>query len=608
MSTFAAFERLALNNIIFQVSVGVGPSVDFPIWTLPRAASPLRYSCCGAAPNASPSLASLLKPLPPSLSPVIICLLNNNEPPLEADVPVVRHIISDAEERLHALDARILPLQTALAQLVKRRTEVAEHIREHRAIVSPVRRIPPELICEIFDLATAESRSGPRAKPPWRLGRICRPWRQSALAHPSLWNYIVVPAYAMDARELHPKVSELENQLLRCGTISLDIHWSSVHTAGPNSGILDLILPRSNSWRTVSFDIDREYSDLDWLEPIRGKLDSLEKLEVLHELCTFPDVFTAAPNLYQLVLPPIGAYGDDSPTIYQRSFPLPWEQITHYRAKCHFAQQLDILRVATSVSHCALEVQQVQDFVPPATPVVILPQLRRLCLDQVGLLLPIVAPNLEELSAVYSAELIPRILPFVRHASCTLQRLILWVCTLDSELITTLRSLPSLTHLLVQDGDYDQPHNVVFFTALTISGTDADICPNLTSMVYAYVRWDSSASQDSFFRMAESRLRPNPNRPSTTVLSSLRVLSVEPNSGPFTPSEAEIRARVRSLEEEGLNVAMIGVDEATYMRCPWRGDALIHGLTKKNVQQSTESRVTPPGQRRSRSASDSQQD
>ncbi|KAJ6462154.1 hypothetical protein C8R45DRAFT_529152 [Mycena sanguinolenta] len=522
---------------------------------------------CGAAPDA-PSLTSLLQPLPPSPSPIITRLLNNNDPPLDADIPVVRQIIFDDEDRLQTLDAQILQLQTALAELVQRRTEVVEHIREHRAIVSPVRRVPPELICEIFDLATVDSRSGLRAIPPWHLGQICHPWRQSALAHPSLWNYIVVPAYALDERELAPKVSELETQLLRCGTISLDIHWPNVGTTGPNSHVLDLILPRSNSWCTVSFGIDSSESVLDWLQPVRGKLDRLEILEVLYELCTFPDVFTTAPNLYQLFLPPIGADGDDSPTIYQRSFPIPWEQITHYRGECSFAQQLDTLRLAKSVSHCVLGVQEDRDFIPPTTPVVILPQLRRLCLGWNGLLLPIVAPNLEELSAVYSAELIPRILPFVRHASCTLRRLILWVCTLNSELITTLRSLPSLTHLLVQDGDHDQPHNVTFFTAMTISGTDADICPNLTSMVYAYVHWGSSASQDAFFRMAESRFRPNPNRPSTTVLSSLQLLSVEPNSGPFTPSEAEIRARLRSLEEEGFNVAMIGVDEPTYMRCP----------------------------------------
>ncbi|KAJ7200657.1 hypothetical protein B0H12DRAFT_957543, partial [Mycena haematopus] len=113
--------------------------------------------------------------------------LSTNEVPLDSEIPVVREIISDAEDRMRALDAQIVYLQTTLAQLGQRRIETAHHLREHRAILSAVRRVPQELICEIFDLSTAQDRATPDAIPPWRLGFICHPWRQYALTYPPLW-------------------------------------------------------------------------------------------------------------------------------------------------------------------------------------------------------------------------------------------------------------------------------------------------------------------------------------------------------------------------------------------------------------------------------------
>ncbi|KAJ7661350.1 hypothetical protein DFH06DRAFT_943334, partial [Mycena polygramma] len=64
-----------------------------------------------------------------------------------------------------------------------------EHLREHRAILHPLRRAPPELICEIF-ACTLDSLDGVdifSPAPPWYLGQICQSWRLWALAYPRLW-------------------------------------------------------------------------------------------------------------------------------------------------------------------------------------------------------------------------------------------------------------------------------------------------------------------------------------------------------------------------------------------------------------------------------------
>ncbi|KAF7346649.1 ABC protein [Mycena sanguinolenta] len=419
---------------------------------------------CGADLKASPSLTALLEPLSDISSPDIARLLSTNDVPQDADIPLIQQTISGAQDRLRAVDARILTLQAALAQLVKRRAEIVEHRREHRAILSPVRRVPPELVCKIFDLLTAPSRHRlPRA--PWRLGWISRTWRQYAVEYPPLWSYLTVPGYHLGENSITACLPALKSQLCRSGSALLDIFWM-IDNCRPDSRVLDLVLPYSSSWRSLSLTISYDDAVNDWLEPVRGKLDHLEKLDVSRGLYRqpIPDVFTTAPNLRQVRLPLYMPSGGEPPLLYRTFIPVSWEQITHYRGDSPFAQHIEILRSAPNLENCALYVVQEAPISPaPPDTTLVLPQLRRLWLDQDGLLLPIVASNLEELCCPYSKWLIPRILPFIWQASCTLQRLILWRSPLGVELTTTLRGLPSLTYLLLVNERHDEADGLAFF-------------------------------------------------------------------------------------------------------------------------------------------------
>jgi hypothetical protein len=51
------------------------------------------------------------------------------------------------------LNSQIDNLGTATTRLAQKRDKIAKNIRQHRAILSPVRRVPPELVCEILVLS-----------------------------------------------------------------------------------------------------------------------------------------------------------------------------------------------------------------------------------------------------------------------------------------------------------------------------------------------------------------------------------------------------------------------------------------------------------------------
>ncbi|KAJ7511569.1 hypothetical protein B0H11DRAFT_1679530, partial [Mycena galericulata] len=119
--------------------------------------------------------------------------LTSNDVPLDSDIPHIYNTISDLQGPVDVLDVQINDVQTTLARLILQRNEAAESLRQLRAIVSPVRRVPSDVLCEIFTLASTGTRSMAGDldivnPPPWTLAGICRHWRYAALSSPLLWS------------------------------------------------------------------------------------------------------------------------------------------------------------------------------------------------------------------------------------------------------------------------------------------------------------------------------------------------------------------------------------------------------------------------------------
>ncbi|KAJ7677089.1 hypothetical protein DFH06DRAFT_1034442, partial [Mycena polygramma] len=119
--------------------------------------------------------------------PDLTRLLTSNDVPLDSEISPILSIVSDGQEQLQVVDSQITDLEATLAQLVQKRTQIAERVRQHRAIVSPVRRTPPELLGDIFALMLSS-----RKHLPSYFGQICRSWRLAALAYPLLWSSITL--------------------------------------------------------------------------------------------------------------------------------------------------------------------------------------------------------------------------------------------------------------------------------------------------------------------------------------------------------------------------------------------------------------------------------
>ncbi|KAJ6526629.1 hypothetical protein DFH09DRAFT_1285884 [Mycena vulgaris] len=124
-------------------------------------------------------------------------LLQSNEAPLPTQAALVQDILRTEEVTLSALGAEISALQFKLRILQKKHDNLTSEMNQLTRILSPIRRLPLEIIGEIFLYFSPSShvdwqntRKRHRVILPWELGQICRLWRTVALSLGQLWSVL----------------------------------------------------------------------------------------------------------------------------------------------------------------------------------------------------------------------------------------------------------------------------------------------------------------------------------------------------------------------------------------------------------------------------------
>ncbi|KAJ7482177.1 hypothetical protein B0H11DRAFT_1666321, partial [Mycena galericulata] len=127
-------------------------------------------------------------------------LLNTNDPPLATELPFIQSIRAKTRTRLNFLDDEIARLWDRLGELEGERTSLAKYHPQLTRILSPLRRMPPEILAEIFSwtlpsLPEAMHRSDNRftiQESPWLLTHVSRRWRAVSISTPELWSLIAL--------------------------------------------------------------------------------------------------------------------------------------------------------------------------------------------------------------------------------------------------------------------------------------------------------------------------------------------------------------------------------------------------------------------------------
>ncbi|KAJ7654609.1 hypothetical protein DFH06DRAFT_1416375 [Mycena polygramma] len=485
-------------------------------------------------------------------------LLNSNEPPEGSDLAFIHSVVSETEEHLKCLDDGIAKLQKTLKQLQEARLSLSRY----RAILSPLRRLPTEVLGEIFSW-TSPTVIDRRARnkldvgaSPWVLTHINARWREIALATPSLWSLIVISySEECDAASAYPLAST-EAHLQRSQTHALKIHFHSDPDTDSDAQIrmFDLLSRHASRWEELSLGLagDLVLS----LLALRDRISSLRRLWIYWNEEEFArvdsiDVFETAPCLLDA-----GVFNE----FRFISCALPVHQLTRYEMDCSWQTHRAVLKQATRLVEARIDIDFRDGPWPGRDGSIDLPALQRLHVSEAEVLDYLQVPALEELSIWVDVDTsdLTHVNSLLDRSACTLRSLCLDGLPDVYSTTQILRRLSHLTELavLVTETEASSEVNDLIST-LTLDAASAVVAPQLRGVFVGCVGFEDYIDFQLFLEMLKSRWNAEgcalqtaelaskeaggPDDATLQGLNALRSLGFD-----FSPTEGEeATARVR---------------------------------------------------------------
>ena len=123
-------------------------------------------------------------------------LENFSEPPTKETLADARRRLDATRDSVQEITSKIESAEAALAQIVResqqaidelllQRRELEKKVKMTLAYLSPIRRLPMELLREIFMWTFEDHPSSA-----WVLSAVCRSWRRLALRIPLIWSKV----------------------------------------------------------------------------------------------------------------------------------------------------------------------------------------------------------------------------------------------------------------------------------------------------------------------------------------------------------------------------------------------------------------------------------
>ncbi|KAJ7765087.1 hypothetical protein DFH07DRAFT_1059019 [Mycena maculata] len=195
--------------------------------------------------------------------------LGTNYCPTDDEVPEIKALLVEPTLKVKDLDDEIAELQKAIDKLIEERDSLVANVEAHRALISPARRLPLDIIQEIFVacLPTHRNCVMSASEAPVLLGRICSAWRSISLSTPRLWAslHVVEPTRAsyslptFDAKYAQ-RLETTKMWLGRSGTCPLSLSLESGFDFSENPQLqsdvfVQALMSFSSRWHRIAFTI-----------------------------------------------------------------------------------------------------------------------------------------------------------------------------------------------------------------------------------------------------------------------------------------------------------------------------------------------------------------
>ncbi|KAJ7702044.1 hypothetical protein B0H16DRAFT_1690200 [Mycena metata] len=138
-----------------------------------------------------PELAPLVLLEPVAPAPDFTC---TNDLPADSAIVGTRREIAVAETGIAHVEEKMANLERVIDRLRLRRQGLRNFIANHRRVLAPIRRLPNELLSEIFSHCVERDpyEWDPTTNVEWILVLVSRAWRAVSVSMPQMWNRISI--------------------------------------------------------------------------------------------------------------------------------------------------------------------------------------------------------------------------------------------------------------------------------------------------------------------------------------------------------------------------------------------------------------------------------
>ncbi|KAF7336857.1 F-box domain-containing protein [Mycena venus] len=488
-------------------------------------------------------------------------LLNTNEIPEGSEIPFILSVVSETDSRLASLDDAISKLRAQLEPLEKARASLLSYRTQNNAILSPLRKMPPELLGEIFSWTLPsfsdelDRRQSNLAESPWVLTHVSSSWRAVAHSTPSLWSRVLVNYDASASSSPYP-LSLVEAQIQRSQKLMIHFRGCEEADSQPQIMMFRLLSQYSSRWEELGVRLTPQLAPL--LADLRDRVPSLKRLWIDW---TSPESQTAAQpvDCFQTAgsLVDVGMYNE----FHYIPVSLPLHQLTRYEIDAPWDKHVSFLTLATNLVEVRIDVDFVGDSSNAwAYGTVELLHLRRLYVSDPRVLGCLQLPVLEELALrIVEEDIVVQTLEsFVSRSACPLRSFCLEISPSDvPTMVEILQKLSTITQLIIMIlylSDTDRMNTLLSTLTVSKFAEGTAVAPQLSSLIIGYED-DNCVDCVVYFEMVKSRWRAQ-----NCALKSATLLTKGPCLDPDT-----FRG-LHELRDEGLDFFLVeGADARTQM-------------------------------------------
>ncbi|KAJ7097004.1 hypothetical protein C8R43DRAFT_1114903 [Mycena crocata] len=425
--------------------------------------------------------------------------LSKKKPSTLATTPQLKEIneqIVDDECTLRTVDKRKAALEACRAMLCREIAALRIPITLEAFRTAPIRRVPTDILLEIFDAALAEDVQPVGTGDIPVLSQVCGQWREVACDHAVLWA-------SFSCALLDVNLDQLYLQRSKAMPLTVEVHADRNHGPGTFSTQARIIsLLAKHAERLYSLQLTgNDWSSIQ-VQGLRGKLPRLEILQLPSQGISSGQ-FELAPRLHTLILQ--GSYTNE---------PLPFSQIRSMHLQNSISPwglaHFDKITALT----CTLTEMAYMSHPNTGSPLV-LRNLVSWAIDFGSALSTppkffdsYTAPALEELkiTALSPKSNSMNIGGFVQRSRCSLKMLVLRASSVRiAEVLQIFECSPEAETFEVEDGP--EPSNVTnrLFQALTVGMSAASVL--LPRLVHLRVDGSYMYEDAKLLEMLESRTK-----------------------------------------------------------------------------------------------------